>query len=59
VKLVKLIAEHEADIMGLPGLAVRLTADCPKTDATGPADRCFVTFPQLVKLAAIPRPTAR
>jgi hypothetical protein len=58
VKLVKLIAEHEAD-MDLPDLAVRLAADCPKVNATGPADRCFVIFPQLVKLAAIPRPTAR
>jgi hypothetical protein len=49
VRLDKLIAEHGTD-MGLPDLAVRLAANCPKVQATSPADRCFVVFPQLVTL---------
>jgi hypothetical protein len=48
VKLDKLIAEHGAD-MGLPDLAVRRAADCPKVNATSPADRCFVVYPQLAE----------
>jgi hypothetical protein len=57
VKLAKLITEHGAD-MGLPDLSVRLASDCFKINATSTAERCFVVFPQLVKLATIPRPTA-
>ena len=49
VKLAKLIADHGADL-GLPELAVRLAADCPKAQATSPAERCFVIFPQLLDL---------
>jgi hypothetical protein len=48
VRLDKLIAEHGTD-MGLPDLAVRLAADCPKLSATNVAERCFVVFPQLVE----------
>src|SRR3954467_10840265 len=46
VKLARLIAEHGADLP-MPELAVRLAADCPKAQATSPADKCFVLFPQL------------
>ena len=47
VKLDKLIAAHGPE-MGLPDLAVRPAADCPRINATRPGDRCFVIFPQLV-----------
>ena len=49
IRLAKLLAEHGADL-GMPDLAVRLAAECPKAQATSPADRCFVTFPQLLDL---------
>jgi hypothetical protein len=58
VMLDKLLREHGPDLP-MPELAVRLAAACPKTNTTDPTDRCFVIFPQLVKLATIPRPTAR
>ena len=58
VMLGKLLREHGPDLP-MPELAVRLAADCPKANATGPVDRCFVIFPQLVKLVTIQRPTAR
>jgi hypothetical protein len=51
--LAKLIAEHGADI-GMPELAVRLAAGCPKAQATGAAERCFVVFPQLLDLPVRP-----
>ena len=40
-----LIAERGAG-MELPQLGTVLAADCPKTQATSPAERCFVIFPQ-------------
>jgi hypothetical protein len=52
--LAKLIAEHGADI-GMPELAVRLAAGCPKAQATGAAERCFVVFPQLPDLPVRPK----
>ena len=51
VKLSELIAAHGAG-MDLPQLGTVLAADCPKATATGPADRCFVIFPDLVNLSA-------
>ena len=36
VRLAQLLAEHGADL-GMPDLAVRLAADCPKAQATSPA----------------------
>jgi hypothetical protein len=56
-QLAKLIAEHGVDL-GMPELAVRLAADCPKAQAASPADRCFVIFRQLLDLPA-PPPTAK
>ena len=53
VKLDKLLAEYGPDLP-MPELAVRLAGDCPKAQATSPAERCFVIFPQLLDL-----PTAR
>ena len=53
VMLDKLIAEHGAD-MDLPQLGTVLAADYPKAQATSPAERCLVIFPQLLDL-----PTAR
>ena len=41
VGLARLIADHGAGT-GLPDLAVRLAAGCPR------AERCFVYFPQLL-----------
>ncbi len=58
MRLDKLIAEHGPDL-GLPDLAVRLAVGCPKANATGAADRCFVIFPQLVNLPPGPPPTAK
>jgi hypothetical protein len=48
VPVAKLIAEHGVDI-GLPDLAVRIAAGCSKANATSPADRCFVVYPQLAE----------
>ena len=48
-QLAKLIAEHGVDL-GMPDLAVRLAANCPKANATNVAERCFVIFPQLLDL---------
>ena len=56
-QLGKLIAEHGVDV-GMPELAVRLAADCPKAQATSPAERCFVIFPQLLDLPTA-QPTAK
>ena len=47
VRLAKLTADNATD-MGLPDLAVRLAANCPKAQAASPAERCFVVFPQLL-----------
>jgi hypothetical protein len=47
--LARLLADHGAG-MGLPDLAVRLVADCPKAAAPDPAERCFAYFPQLLGL---------
>jgi len=52
-QLSKLIAEHGLDV-AMPELAMRLAADCPKAQATSPADRCFVVFPQLLDLPVSP-----
>ena len=46
LRLARLIADHGAGT-GLPDLAVRLAAGCPKVEATDPGERCFVHFPQL------------
>ena len=53
VKLARLIAEHGSDLP-MPELAVRLAAGCPKAQATGAAERCFVVFPQLLDLPVRP-----
>jgi hypothetical protein len=47
--LARLIADHGAGA-GLPDLAVRLAAGCPRAAAADPAERCFVHFPQLAEL---------
>ena len=52
VKLVKLMAQHGPDLP-MPELAVRLATDCPKAQATSPAERCFVVFPQLPGLPPV------
>jgi hypothetical protein len=57
VMLDKLIAEHGAG-MDLPQLGTVLAADCPRAQATSPAERCFVIFPQLLDLPPA-RPAAR
>ena len=44
VRLAKLLAEHGAEL-GLPDLAMRLAADCPRAQVTNVAERCFVIFP--------------
>ena len=49
LRLARLIADHGAG-MGLPDLAVRLAADCPKAKAPDLGERCFVHFPQLLEL---------
>ena len=46
LRLERLIAEHGAGT-GLPDLAARLAAGCPKAGAPDPAARCFVFLPQL------------
>jgi hypothetical protein len=53
INLHKLLAQHGPDL-GLPDLAVVLAADCSRANATGPADRCFVIFPQLLDLPTAP-----
>ena len=58
VMLDKLLREHGPDLP-MPDLAVRLAAGCPKAQPTSPAERCFVIFPQLVKLAEARPPTAK
>jgi hypothetical protein len=50
LRLARLIADHGAGT-GLPDLAVRLAADCPKAAASDLGERCFVFFPQLPGLA--------
>jgi hypothetical protein len=47
LRLTGLIADHSAG-MGLPDLAARLAAGCPRATAPDPAERCFVHFPQLL-----------
>jgi hypothetical protein len=53
VKLARLIAEHGSDLP-MPELAVRLATGCAKAQATSPAERCFVVFPQLPGLTVSP-----
>ena len=50
LRLARLIADHGAGT-GLPDLAVRLSAGCPKAQALELGERCFVFFPQLLELA--------
>jgi len=52
LRLARLIADHGAGT-GLPDLAARLAAGCPRAAAADLAERCFVHFPQL--LAAVRR----
>jgi hypothetical protein len=47
-RLARLIANHGAGT-GLPDLAVRLSAGCPKAQALDLGERCFVFFPQLLE----------
>jgi hypothetical protein len=49
LRLARLIANHGPET-GLPDLAVRLAADCPKAKAPDLGERCFVHFPQLLEL---------
>ena len=49
LRLARLIADHGAGT-GLPDLAVRLAADCPKAKVPDLGERCFVHFPQLLEL---------
>ena len=49
-RLARLIADHGAGT-GLPDLAVRLAAGCPKAEAPDLGERCFVHFPRLLDLA--------
>jgi hypothetical protein len=58
MKLDKLVAQHGPDL-GLPDLAVRLAADCPRAESTDPIRRCWVHFPKLVALAAAQKPAAK
>ena len=48
LRLARLVADHGAGT-GLPDLAARLAADCPKAGGPDPAERCFVHFPQLLE----------
>ena len=48
LRLARLIADHGAGT-GLPDLAVRLAAGCPKAETPDLAERCFVFFPQLAE----------
>ena len=50
LRLARLIADHGAGT-GLPDLAVRLAAGCPKARTPDLAERCFVHFSQLLGLA--------
>lgn len=52
MRIAKLIAEHGAEI-GLPDLAVKLAAGCPKATAIDPSGRCFVCFPQLIRADSV------
>jgi hypothetical protein len=54
VRLARLIAEHGSDLP-MPELAVRFAAGCPKANATGAAEQCFVVFPQLLDLPVSPK----
>src|SRR3954447_17184974 len=47
LRLTRLIADHGAGT-GLPDLAVRLAAGCPKIQAPDLGERCWVHFPQLL-----------
>ena len=49
MRLARLIADHGAGT-GLPDLAVRLAADCPKAETPNLGERCFVHFPQLLEV---------
>jgi hypothetical protein len=49
LRLARLIAEHGAGT-GLPDLAARLAAGCPKAETPDLGERCFVYFPQLLEL---------
>ena len=49
LRLARLIADHGAGT-GLPDLAARLAAGCPKAQVPEPGERCFVHFPQLLEL---------
>jgi hypothetical protein len=46
--LARLIADHGAGT-GLPDVAARLAAGCPKATAPDLGERCFVHFPQLLE----------
>jgi hypothetical protein len=48
--LARFVADHGAGT-GLPDLAARLAADCPRAKASTPGEGCFVHCPQL--LAAV------
>ena len=48
LRLARLIADHGAGT-GLPDLAVRLSAGCPKAQALDLGERCFVFFPQVLE----------
>jgi hypothetical protein len=47
IRLVQLIEEHGAG-MALPGLGLRLAADCPQATVTDLSIRCCVYHPALV-----------
>jgi len=47
-RLARLVADHGAGT-GLPDLAVRLAAGCPRATAADLAERCFVYYPQLLE----------
>jgi hypothetical protein len=46
MRLARLIADHGAET-GLPDLAERLAAGCPKAETPDLGEHCFVYFPQL------------
>jgi hypothetical protein len=48
LRLARLIADHGAGT-GLPDLAARLAADCPKAREPTPGETCFVYFPRLLE----------
>ncbi len=49
LRLARLIADHGAGT-GVPELAVRLAAGCPKAETPDLGERCWVYFPQLLEL---------